>query len=151
MLTAVRRRSRHLQAPIWLAWAALALRALTPDGYMPAAISEGNGPFALCPDGLPAALVARFGLHDHHAGHGPDHDRHHGDDAETGQGHPDRPDGASAGDTCDLGHALSVELMATTDFGVDPLPAARPASDDAAGPSVENRVPAPRSRGPPTV
>lgn len=58
----------------WLAWAGFACRALTPLGYMPAAVGDGS-PFILCPSGSQAELVQFFDSrreHAHHGGH------HHG-------------------------------------------------------------------------
>lgn len=83
----------------------LALRVLTPAGYMPA--SAGSGLlFELCPDGLPAALIASLsGSEDHH---------HHdgaGDAASV-----------SVADECPIGHMLSFSMAAGDVAIVDWLP-----------------------------
>jgi hypothetical protein len=66
-----KRLQRVCRIATWLAWTAFACRALTPLGYMPAAIGEG-GPFMLCPSGSQAELVQFFDSrrdHAHHGGH----------------------------------------------------------------------------------
>ena len=51
---------------------AFACRLLVPAGYMPAAWGEG-GPIALCPTGLPAALMPEHSGHHHDDGTDTDH------------------------------------------------------------------------------
>ena len=72
------------------ALAMLALRALTPEGYMPAA--QGSGLlFELCPEGVPAEFMQALSGGGHH--------HHHGAS----------DSGDSAADTgdCPIGHMLS--------------------------------------------
>ena len=73
--------------------AALALRALAPDGYMPAARGSGLL-YELCPSGMPAevmqALSGHGGHHHHHGSHGNDTDEQ-----------------ASADKQCPIGHMLA--------------------------------------------
>jgi len=61
-----------------LALALLAVQALIPIGYMPAAVSSGMI-VQLCPDGIPPGLLAAIagkpaGAHDHHADSATSHD-----------------------------------------------------------------------------
>jgi hypothetical protein len=75
---------RHRLPVLLSLFCGLALRVITPAGYMPA--SAGSGLlFELCPDGLPHGVTFS------RAGHA-----HHHDDGD-----------ASKGDQCDLGHMLS--------------------------------------------
>lgn len=70
------------------ALAMLALRALTPEGYMPGSPASGLL-FELCPSGVPAGLMqALSGELGHH---------HHGADGEAAQGT----------EQCPIGHMLS--------------------------------------------
>lgn len=73
----------------------LSLRAVTPDGYMPG--SAGSGLlFELCPDGMPAAVMAVLGGT---AGH---HHHHHGNSGD---------DAAVSGtEQCPIGHMLAVAI-----------------------------------------
>lgn len=73
-----------------LVLALVALRALTPVGYMPAPAGSGLL-FVLCPEGLPAVLTAAL------SGKGTHH--HHG----SGEG----PASATTADHCPIGHLLS--------------------------------------------
>jgi len=82
--------SRHRSVILVAALAMLALRALTPLGYMPA--SPGSGlVFELCPEGLPAALVQALA--------DPGHHHHHG------AGDAESP--VTSAEQCPIGHMLS--------------------------------------------
>ena len=72
---------------------AFALRALTPDGYMPATAGSGLL-FELCPDGLPVAVVQRLAGGGHH--------HHHGAGGAE----------AAADDRCPIGHMLTSAIAA---------------------------------------
>lgn len=87
--------------------ALLALRMMTPAGYMPA--SAGSGLlFELCPDGLPAAVInALAGSEHHHHHHGDS-----GDDSTSG----------SAIDQCPIGHMLSASMVIDDAVALQPLP-----------------------------
>jgi hypothetical protein len=67
-----------------------ALRALVPTGFMPG--GEGSLGLQVCPEGLPAALLAGAGDHAAHAGH---HHHHHPD---AGGSSPGAPSGAPSHD-----------------------------------------------------
>lgn len=91
----------------------LSLRALTPDGYMPA--SKGSGLiYELCPSGMPAEIMQALagGGHHHHA--------HHGDDSNA----------VSGTEQCPIGHMLGSAVAADTSVPTEFLPVA-PEFDDA--------------------
>lgn len=73
--------------------ALLALRVITPAGYMPAPAGSGLL-FELCPDGLPVAVINSISGGNHH------HHRTAGDDSESG----------SSNDQCPIGHMLSSSI-----------------------------------------
>ena len=78
--------------------AALALRALAPDGYMPAAPGSGLL-YELCPSGMPDEIVQAQSRHGgDHGHHGSHHHGSHGDDEDTQ---------ASADKQCPIGHMLA--------------------------------------------
>ena len=90
------------------ALAMLSLRALTPDGYMPG--SSGSGLlFELCPDGMPAVVMAAL---DGTAGH---HHHHHGNTDDSAS--------VTATEQCPIGHmlasAVAVDVETQTDIGPD--------------------------------
>ena len=85
------------------ALAVLLLRALTPDGYMPA--TQGSGLlFELCPDGVPAGFMHSLGGGHHH---------HHSDDSTV-----------SGSEQCPIGHMLASAFAIDIDAPVDAAPAA---------------------------
>ena len=87
--------------------ALLALRLITPAGYMPA--SAGSGLlFELCPDGLPVAVLSAISGTGHHHHHHAD-----GDDSAA----------ESANDPCPLGHMLSASIAFDDAFDLKWLPA----------------------------
>lgn len=86
--------------------ALLAVRLITPAGYMPA--SAGSGLlFELCPDGLPVALI--------HAIAGGENHHHHG------SGDDSTPE--SAIDQCPIGHMLSSSIVMDDTDALQWLPA----------------------------
>ncbi|MGB5489483.1 MAG: hypothetical protein WBM76_01525 [Woeseiaceae bacterium] len=83
----IRVSTRHLA--VWALLAGLALRAVTPLGYMPAAFGSGSL-FALCPGQLPPGFVLPGATNDH------EHHHHSTDDTSS-----------SEPDSCQMGHLLS--------------------------------------------
>lgn len=99
------RLTRHRHVILAAALALLSLRALTPDGYMPAAADSGLL-FELCPEGMPAEVMQALGGGHHH---------HHGDDTDGGT--------VDAGQ-CPIGHMLASAVAHDADAGTDTAPAA---------------------------
>ncbi len=86
--------------------ALLALRLITPAGYMPA--SAGSGLlFELCPDGLPVALIHAIAGGENHHHHG------NGDDSTS----------ESAIDQCPIGHMFSSSMVIDDIAALQWLPA----------------------------
>jgi hypothetical protein len=85
------------------ALAMLSLRALTPDGYMPATMGSGLL-FELCPDGIPDAFMQALGGGHHH---------HHG-------GQDSASDSGS--EQCPIGHMLASALASDVDTTTDVAP-----------------------------
>jgi len=113
------------------ALATLALRALTPDGYMPGSAESGLV-YELCPDGMPAEIMQALAGDTHH--------HHHGGDGSTS---------VSGTEQCPIGHMLASAIAVDTGAVPDVLPEA-PVFTDA--PVVFHfRAPATayRSRAPP--
>lgn len=122
-----------------LAWTAFACRAVTPLGYMPAAIGDG-GPFILCPSGSQAEIVQFLDAsrgQSHHAGHhhdaaGGDHDQH------------------SDGSECPIGASFATAIPATLlDLDTPAPPVTQPASTVDA-PAAAIAAPRYHSRAPPS-
>lgn len=81
-------RAVHKQTLLLATLAMLALRVLTPEGYMPG--SAGSGLlFELCPAGMPAEVMRALGGGGHH--------HHHHDDKSPAKGT----------EQCPIGHMLS--------------------------------------------
>lgn len=127
------RRFRHRHQVLLAALALLSLRALTPEGYMPA--SSGSGLlFELCPEGMPAEIMQALsgGGHHHH---------HHG--------------GSESGDIeagmidCPIGHMLSSAVAHDADTVADLAPEPPVWAIAGARPSQARRQPTYRSRAPP--
>ena len=102
------RPTRHRRILFVAALAALALRALTPDGYMPG--SAGSGLlYELCPNGMPPAVMAAL---NGAAGH---HHHHHGgaDDSAS----------VTGTEQCPIGHmlasAVAIDVGAPADLAPD--------------------------------
>jgi len=106
------------------ALALLSLRALMPDGYMPAAAGSGLL-FELCPEGMPAEVMQALAGGRHH--------HHHGDDA----------DGARV-DTghCPIGHMLASAVAHDAESNTD----VAPATVEFAAPPVDLHIPVAHSR-----
>ena len=124
------------QIPFVATLAALSLRAMTPDGYMPA--SAGSGLlFELCPDGMPAAVMAAL---DDTAGH---HHHHH----RGGSG-----DGAAVSGTeqCPIGHMLAAAIAVDVGVPAPIEPDGRDVIDVQLAALRRSPVAAYRSRAPPT-
>ena len=114
------------------ALAMLALRALTPDGYMPG--SKGSGLlFELCPSGMPPVIMRALAGEGHH--------HHHGGDNNSGS--------VTATEQCPIGHMLA--SAGAVDTGAPPVIAPDVAVFDAAPVVVTHRSTstAYRSRAPP--
>lgn len=95
---------RNRQLLLVAALATLALRALTPDGYMPGSANSGLL-YELCPDGMPAEIMQALagGGHHHHHGH---------DDA-----------GAVTGtEQCPIGHMLASAVAVDSGAAPEALP-----------------------------
>jgi len=118
------RLTRHRHVTLAAALALLSLRALTPEGYMPA--SAGSGLlFELCPEGMPAEVMQALSGGGHH--------HHHVDDAS----------GASVDSgQCPIGHMLGSAVA--FDAHADPDPA--PATADFTAPQAAIRIAATHSR-----
>lgn len=99
----INRPLRRRQILLGTALAVLALRAFTPDGYMPA--SPGSGLlFELCPDGMPAEVMQAL------AGDG--HNHHHGSVGDTA-------DSVSGTEQCPIGHMLASAVAHDADVVVE--------------------------------
>lgn len=102
------RHNRYQPILLIAALAMLALRALTPDGYMPG--SQGSGLlYELCPSGMPAEIMRAL------AGGGHDPHRHHhsGGDGEAS---------VSGTEQCPIGHMLGSAIAADTSAEAELLP-----------------------------
>lgn len=89
-LADMRLRYRYRKALLLAAFAMLSMRALTPEGYMPA--SPGSGLlFELCPEGVPAVVMQALA--------GPGHHHHHHGAGDAGS--------KAAAEQCPIGHMLS--------------------------------------------
>ena len=110
--------------------AALVLRALAPDGYMPGSPTSGLL-YELCPDGLPAAIMQSLAGSAHH--------HHHGGDEET----------TADTDQCPIGHMLA--SAAVTDLGsvADTLACLPEFPDTQLSTLLSSTTTAYRPRGPP--
>ena len=127
--------ARHHRLLLVAALTTLALRALTPEGYMPG--SRGSGLlFELCPEGMPAAVMQALsggnGHHHHHQGHGGD-------------------DGASMSGTeqCPIGHMLASAVAVDIDTQAVFVPARPPLLELPGAVAAQRRVVEYRSRAPP--
>lgn len=122
----------------------MALRALVPLGYMPAAPGSGLL-FEVCHDGMPLSIAAPSS---HAAGHvhGADHGAHHGDAGDDDAGH------GMAADGCALGHILSVAFLdAFESVSVAIEPATSFDSPEPVTPFLPSRRLTAEPRGPPLV
>ena len=114
------------------ALAMLALRALTPEGYMPAA--QGSGLlFELCPEGMPAEVMQALsggGHHHHHGAPGSDTD-------------------AAGTSDCPIGHMLASAIAHDADSAGDIAPDTPTWTIAGARPTQGRRHSIYRSRAPP--
>jgi hypothetical protein len=98
--------ARNRRFVLVAALATLALRALTPDGYMPG--SAGSGLiYELCPEGMPVEIMQALGGNSHH--------HHHGDDGSASAS-------VSATEQCPIGHMLASAIAMDTTSVSDILP-----------------------------
>ena len=123
-------RFRHRHKVLLAALAMLSLRALTPEGYMPAAPGSGMM-FELCPEGMPAEIMQALSGGGHH--------HHHGESGDSDAGMIE----------CPIGHMLSSAVAhdagAVADIALDsPVWVVAGAQ-----PSQARRQPTYRSRAPP--
>ena len=89
--------ARKRQLVLVAALVTLALRALTPDGYMPA--TQGSGLlFELCPSGMPVVIMRALAGDSHH------HHSDHGDDSGS----------VSGTEQCPIGHMLTSAVAVDT-------------------------------------
>ena len=125
--------SRIHNKPLLAAFlAVLAVRALTPDGYMPG--SKGSGLiYELCPSGMPAEIMQAL------AGGGHHHHGHHDDDSSS----------VSATKQCPIGHMLGSAVAADTSVPTEFLPLAPEFDDATVNAVLQVRPSAYRSRAPP--
>jgi hypothetical protein len=108
----------------------LALRAVTPEGYMPAA--QGSGLlFELCPEGVPAEIMQALSGGGHH--------HHHGASG----------DGAAATGDCPIGHMLSSAVTHDADGVRDIAPDTPTWTIATVRPAQGRRHPTYQSRAPP--
>mgnify|MGYP001814805769 FL=1 len=124
----MRQKDRSRSLLLVVALAMLALRALTPEGYMPGSRDSGLL-FELCPAGMPVEIMRALGGGHHH---------HHGDQ-ESGAGTEQCPIGHMLGSALAADSGLFVELHAV---------APRPEPERASVPAP-SRITAYRSRAPP--
>lgn len=127
------RHSFRKQNPLFaIALAILAVRALTPDGYMPGSRDSGLL-FELCPSGMPVEIMRALGGGHHHH-----HDRHNGDESRV-----------SGTEQCPIGHMLSTTAATDADPQIALVPGR---SDFEAAPTRKLEIigaTAYRSRAPP--
>ena len=110
----------------------LALRALTPEGYMPAA--QGSGLlFELCPEGMPAEIMQALSGGGHH---------HHHGATESGES------AASASD-CPIGHMLGSAVAHDAEGASDIAPDTPTWLSAGVRPTQGRRHPTYHSRAPP--
>ena len=126
-------RSRNL---LVAALAMLALRALTPEGYMPGSPSSGLL-FELCPSGMPAEIMQALNGGGHHSGHH-GHHGHHGDN-----------DAMSGTEQCPIGHMLASAVAADSTAATELYPVGQAFDELPAAVSLAAQVSAYRSRAPP--
>ena len=119
------------QALLIAALVALALRALTPDGYMPGSQHSGLL-YELCPDGMPAEIMQALAGDRHH--------HHHGGE-----------DGASVTGTeqCPIGHMLASAVAVDTGGQPDLVPDTVAPEEAPATILIRVSTAAYRSRAPP--
>lgn len=126
---------RHRQVFVAAALVALALRALTPEGYMPGSRDSGLL-FELCPEGMPPEIMRAL------AGEGGHHHHHHGsatDDTGT----------MSGTEQCPIGHMLASALAVDIDLQAVVLPNPSPLDESPGRLTWLRRVVEYRSRAPP--
>ena len=115
------------------ALAMLALRALTPEGYMPAA--QGSGLlFELCPEGMPVEVMQALSGGGHH---------HHHHDASGSD------NGAAGTSDCPIGHMLASAVAHDADGVSDVAPDTPTWIIAGVRPTQGRRHPIYRSRAPP--
>jgi hypothetical protein len=124
------------------ALATLALRALTPDGYMPGSAESGLV-YELCPDGMPAEIMQALAGDSHHH-------HHHGDDGTTSVSSTEQcPIGVSSTEQCPIGHMLASAIAVDTATVPDVLPDTPVFADVPVTFHFRTPVTAYRSRAPP--
>ncbi|MDH3334383.1 MAG: DUF2946 family protein [Gammaproteobacteria bacterium] len=124
---------RNRQLVLVAALATLALRALTPDGYMPGSADSGLL-YELCPEGMPVEIMqALAGDNQHH--------HHHGGDSEAAS--------ASSSEQCPIGHMLASAIAMDSTPASDMLPAAPSYNDGSVAVLFHTPAIGYRSRAPP--
>ncbi len=125
---------RHRRTFVVAALATLALRALTPEGYMPGSRDSGLL-FELCPEGLPAVVVQALAGTDSH------HHQEHAVEEQSGQ--------VSATAQCPIGHMLASAFAVDIDTQDVVVPGKLLLLDAPVAPAWQRRVVQYRSRAPP--
>jgi hypothetical protein len=124
---------RNRQLVLVAALATLALRALTPDGYMPGSADSGLL-YELCPEGMPVEIMqALAGDNQHH--------HHHGGDSKAAS--------ASSSEQCPIGHMLASAMAMDSTPASDMLPAAPSYNDGSVAVLFHTPAIGYRSRAPP--
>jgi hypothetical protein len=124
---------RNRQLVLVAALATLALRALTPDGYMPGSADSGLL-YELCPEGMPVEIMqALAGDNQHH--------HHHGGDSKAAS--------ASSSEQCPIGHMLASAIAMDSTPASDMLPAAPSYNDGSVAVLFHTPAIGYRSRAPP--
>jgi hypothetical protein len=97
--------ARNRQFLLVAALATLAVRALTPDGYMPGSAQSGLL-YEMCPEGMPAEIMQALAGDSHHHHHGS------GDDAAS----------PGSSEQCPIGHMLNLAVATDATATPDVLP-----------------------------
>ena len=131
--------ARHYRSFLVATLVTLALRALTPEGYMPGSRDSGLL-FELCPEGMPPEIMRAL------SGGGEHHHHHHHHDQGSGQ---DDGGGMSGTEQCPIGHMLASAVAVDVDAEAAVLPSLPPFVDAPRAVTWQSRVIEYRSRAPP--
>jgi len=122
--------SHNRQRVLIAALVTLALRALTPDGYMPGSVESGLV-YELCPEGMPVAIMQALGGDHHH---------HEGGDGSSS---------VSGTEQCPIGHMLASAVALDIGSVTAVLPNAQLFDDVLVATIFRVSLTAYRSRAPP--
>ncbi|MBT8109323.1 MAG: hypothetical protein KJO27_01240 [Gammaproteobacteria bacterium] len=123
---------RNRQFLLVAALATLAVRALTPDGYMPGSAHSGLL-YELCPEGMPAEIMQALAGDSHHHHHGG------GDDVAS----------PGSSEQCPIGHMLASVIATDSNTTSDVLPDTPLFNEDAVALIFGAQATGYRSRAPP--